>query len=115
MTSTCVGTFSICWLNTSLSSEFINCILLLVDPLSPIRYFAGIYLGGNKVVHFTREENKVSTGGFSISFSSTGEVSSLYSAPRAKELPACLHMPDCGFRQPQSGVVLSCLDCFLGG
>lgn len=75
----------------------------------------GIYLGGNKVVHFTREENKVSTGGISISFSSTGEVSSLYSAPRAKELPACLHMPDCGFRQPQSGVVLSCLDCFLGG
>lgn len=25
----------------------------------------------------------------------------------------CLACPDCGFRQPNSGVVLSCLDCFL--
>lgn len=26
----------------------------------------------------------------------------------------CPTFPDCGFRQPDSGVVLSCLDCFLG-
>ncbi|KAL6004442.1 hypothetical protein ACLOJK_004995 [Asimina triloba] len=26
----------------------------------------------------------------------------------------CSTFPDCGFRQPNSGVVLSCLDCFLG-
>eukprot|EP00262_Sarcandra_glabra_P019178 TRINITY_DN7139_c1_g2_i1.p1 TRINITY_DN7139_c1_g2~~TRINITY_DN7139_c1_g2_i1.p1 ORF type:complete len:231 (-),score=33.31 TRINITY_DN7139_c1_g2_i1:95-757(-) len=26
----------------------------------------------------------------------------------------CVTFPDCGFRQPNSGVVLTCLDCFLG-
>lgn len=26
---------------------------------------------------------------------------------------SCPTFPDCGFRQPESGVVLSCLDCFL--
>lgn len=27
---------------------------------------------------------------------------------------SCSTFPDCGFRQPNSGVVLTCLDCFLG-
>ncbi|KAL8494866.1 hypothetical protein ACS0TY_019148 [Phlomoides rotata] len=49
----------------------------------------GIFVGSNKVVHFTRVE-----------------TSSSAAAP-------CPTFPDCGFRQPNSGVVLSCLDCFL--
>lgn len=56
----------------------------------------GIFVGGSKVVHFTRVET---------SANSDDEISSLGSS--------CPTFPDCGFRQPKSGVVLSCLDCFL--
>ncbi|KAL8540999.1 hypothetical protein ACS0TY_002329 [Phlomoides rotata] len=56
----------------------------------------GIFVGGNKVAHFTLVE---------ISSSSNSEVDS--------ETEECPTFPDCGFRQPNSGVVLSCLDCFL--
>nr|GLL40530.1 uncharacterized protein LOC109185831 [Ipomoea trifida] len=57
----------------------------------------GIYVGGSKVVHFTRIENSSDTA--------DDEVLTLSSS--------CPTFPDCGFRQPSSGVVLSCLDCFL--
>ncbi|KAK4488691.1 hypothetical protein RD792_004465 [Penstemon davidsonii] len=50
----------------------------------------GIFVGGSKVVHFTRVET-----------SSSNEDS----CPN--------NYPDCGFSQPNSGVILSCLDCFL--
>lgn len=61
----------------------------------------GIYVGGNKVVHFTPEQNRITAS----SSSSLDTISSLsYSCPT---------FPDCGFRQPHSGVALSCLDCFL--
>ncbi|KAL9141893.1 hypothetical protein ABFS82_14G133400 [Erythranthe guttata] len=50
----------------------------------------GIFVGGSKVVHFTRVVNE--------SYNHTTE---------------CPTFPDCGFRQPNSGVVLSCLSCFL--
>ncbi|KAL0283295.1 UNVERIFIED_CONTAM: hypothetical protein Sangu_2901100 [Sesamum angustifolium] len=56
----------------------------------------GIFVGGSKVVHFTRLET---------SSSSDFEVYS--------PIAECPTFPDCGFRQPRSGVVLSCLDCFL--
>ncbi|KAL6493938.1 hypothetical protein OROGR_031847 [Orobanche gracilis] len=49
----------------------------------------GIFVGCNKVVHFTRVQT--------LSTSSN----------------ECRTSPDCGFRQPNSGVLLSCLDCFL--
>ncbi|CAA7399809.1 unnamed protein product [Spirodela intermedia] len=49
----------------------------------------GIYVGGNKVVHFTSNRP--------VSSSAT-----------------CPTFPDCGFKQPGSSVVLTCLDCFLG-
>jgi hypothetical protein len=49
--------------------------------------FAGIFVGENKVVHFTP---------------------SFYKSPLT-----CSSNPKCGFRQPNSGVVRSCLDCFL--
>ncbi|KAK8936278.1 hypothetical protein KSP39_PZI013229 [Platanthera zijinensis] len=64
----------------------------------------GIYVGGQKVVHFTRKKKKTS--------SSTDSPSS--SSSFKPELPpACPIFPDCGFQQPNSGVILSCLDCFL--
>lgn len=64
----------------------------------------GIYVGGSKVVHFTRKSDLSSSTNTSLSSSST-----------SSKLPsACPTFPDCGFTQPNSGVVLSCLDCFLG-
>ncbi|KAF3776969.1 hypothetical protein EJ110_NYTH39781 [Nymphaea thermarum] len=61
----------------------------------------GIYVGGNKVVHFTRAvESAPNVGGFNT-YSSSKES-------------GCPNFPDCGFRLPNSGVVLTCLDCFLG-
>ncbi|KAG6403700.1 hypothetical protein SASPL_135928 [Salvia splendens] len=56
----------------------------------------GIFVGGSKVVHFTRVGN---------ASSSNSEV--------YDENEECPTFPDCGFRHPDSGVVLSCLDCFL--
>ncbi|KAK4418491.1 hypothetical protein Salat_2261900 [Sesamum alatum] len=56
----------------------------------------GIFVGGSKVVHFTRVEasSRLNDEAYSLT----------------AQCPSC---PDCGFRQPNSGVVLSCLDCFL--
>lgn len=56
------------------------------------------------MVHFTREKDTSSST--NTSFSSFRSSSKMESA--------CMIFPDCGFRQPNSGVVLSCLDCFLG-
>ncbi|KAL3536681.1 hypothetical protein ACH5RR_000047 [Cinchona calisaya] len=56
----------------------------------------GIFVGGSKVVHFTRVETAPNSDDEMIDLSSS-----------------CPTFPDCGFRQPESGVVLSCLDCFL--
>ncbi|XP_010474713.1 PREDICTED: uncharacterized protein LOC104754268 [Camelina sativa] len=62
----------------------------------------GIFVGGSKVVHFRPEHNPMesSSSSSSISISSSSD-------------DICSIFPDCGFRQPDSGVVLSCLDCFL--
>ncbi|XP_062155133.1 protein LEAD-SENSITIVE 1-like [Alnus glutinosa] len=54
----------------------------------------GIFVGENTVVHFTSSW---------ISSDSSFYNSSLI----------CSSYPDCGFRKPKSGVVRSCLDCFL--
>jgi len=61
---------------------------------------AGIFVGGSKVVHFRPDRN----------FKSITETSSNVDDPTPTPCPT---FPDCGFRQPNSGVVLSCLDCFL--
>uniref|UniRef100_A0A1J3K147 LRAT domain-containing protein n=1 Tax=Noccaea caerulescens TaxID=107243 RepID=A0A1J3K147_NOCCA len=58
----------------------------------------GIFVGGSKVVHFRPEHNLL--------------PESLSSASSSSQ-DICPTFPDCGFRQPNSGVVLSCLDCFL--
>ncbi|XP_064935764.1 protein LEAD-SENSITIVE 1 [Musa acuminata AAA Group] len=54
-----------------------------------------IHVGGSKVVHFTRKKD--------ASFGSSSAASAI-----------CPTFPDCGFRQPDSGVILCRLDCFLG-
>ncbi|GFQ01909.1 zinc finger CCCH domain-containing protein 30 [Phtheirospermum japonicum] len=53
-----------------------------------------IFVGGGKVVHFTRVE--------------PSKIKEPY-GPTTE----CPIFPDCGFRQTNSNVVLSCLDCFL--
>ncbi|XP_061372871.1 protein LEAD-SENSITIVE 1-like [Gastrolobium bilobum] len=60
----------------------------------------GIFVGGSKVVHFIPERK----------LKSITETSSNLDDPTSSPCPI---FPDCGFRQPDSGVVLSCLDCFL--
>ncbi|KVH88999.1 LRAT-like domain-containing protein [Cynara cardunculus var. scolymus] len=67
--------------------------------------YAGIFVGGNKVVHFTHFTPDRETS------SSTETSSNSYDG--MSKTPSCQTYPDCGFRQPKSGVVLSCLDCFL--
>ncbi|KAG1360709.1 hypothetical protein COCNU_09G001720 [Cocos nucifera] len=62
----------------------------------------GIYVGGSKVVHFTRKKDTSGTNSSNSSGLSSGVPS------------PCPTFPDCGFQQPDSGVILSCLDCFLG-
>ncbi|KAM7511866.1 hypothetical protein LguiB_010741 [Lonicera macranthoides] len=63
----------------------------------------GIYVGGSKVVHFTPKRDEDSMN-----------ETSLISFNEPSNLPSsCPTYPDCGFRQPNSGVVLTCLDCFL--
>ncbi|KAL9251613.1 LEAD-SENSITIVE 1-like protein [Drosera capensis] len=61
----------------------------------------GIFVGGSKVVHFTRN------GTGSISNEATSDYDPV------DDSSSCPTFPDCGFRMPNSGVVLSCLDCFL--
>ncbi|MBA0611091.1 hypothetical protein Godav_011800 [Gossypium davidsonii] len=62
----------------------------------------GIFVGGSKVVHFRPERN----------LDSSIDTSSNLLDPTSPR-STCPTFPDCGFRQPNSGVVLSCLDCFL--
>ncbi|KAK3122341.1 hypothetical protein QOZ80_8BG0668340 [Eleusine coracana subsp. coracana] len=66
----------------------------------------GIYVGGSKVVHFTRKKEAGTTG-----LDSAIAVSSLLSQGSDE----CPTFPDCGFQLPDSGVILTCLDCFLRG
>jgi len=61
--------------------------------------FAGIFVGENKVVHFTPDRDS----------NSNIWVPSFY-----KSTLTCSSFSDCGFGQSNRGVVRSCLDCFLG-
>ncbi|KAL2893304.1 Lecithin retinol acyltransferase [Bienertia sinuspersici] len=62
-----------------------------------------IFVGGSKVVHFTPDRNQNLNAGDAENSDLVKGISS-----------PCPTFPDCGFRQPNSGVILSCLDCFLG-
>ncbi|CAN8308824.1 unnamed protein product [Cochlearia groenlandica] len=70
----------------------------------------GVFVGGCKVVHFKPEHSLKSA---TLSSSSSSSSASSVSEPNDSSEPPCPTYPDCGFKQPKSGVVLSCLDCFL--
>ncbi|KAK4400257.1 hypothetical protein Sango_1131800 [Sesamum angolense] len=67
----------------------------------------GIYVGGNKVVHFTHDRQYLG---------SSSQAPSTWFSTSASDVPsaACLDIPDCGFGKQRSGVIISCLNCFLG-
>ncbi|KAK1369906.1 NC domain-containing protein-like protein [Heracleum sosnowskyi] len=68
----------------------------------------GIFVEGNRVVHFTpnKEENS-RTQTFQIGISGISDVT-FYCPTSYLDCEI-----NCGFRKPNSGVVLSCLSCFL--
>ncbi|KAM0030194.1 putative LRAT domain-containing protein [Helianthus debilis subsp. tardiflorus] len=95
----------------------------------------GIYVGGNKVIHFTcDQENVKSNSGWNLSSSlpvpssclnssylnsSCLNSSCLNSIDCGFSLPncdsgLCLCTYYCGFHLPESGVTFSCLNCFIG-
>lgn len=64
----------------------------------------GIYVGDNKVIHFTRHGREVGTG-------------TVLDALLVSSGPSCTHVPcpTCVPPEESHGVVSSCLDCFLAG
>lgn len=64
----------------------------------------GIYVGDNTVIHFTRRGQEVGTG--------TMLDILLVSSGPARPLEPC---PNCALHNEGSGVVSSCLNCFLAG
>eukprot|EP00249_Psilotum_nudum_P002485 c15553_g2_i1 orf=2-439(-) len=65
----------------------------------------GIYVGDNKVIHFTRGHGEeVGTGTFLDHFISS-----------SKSLRSATTCGNCGLGDDGNGVVLTCLDCFLSG
>ncbi|KNA11649.1 hypothetical protein SOVF_132830 [Spinacia oleracea] len=64
----------------------------------------GIFVGGSKVVHFTPDRDR----------NLKAESSDNSDLMKDNSSSSCPTFPDCGFRQPNSGVILTCLDCFLG-
>ncbi|KAJ6925216.1 hypothetical protein NC652_018225 [Populus alba x Populus x berolinensis] len=66
--------------------------------------YEGIYIGDDKVVHFTRRGQEVGTG-------TVLDVLLLSSGPARSTVPC----PNCTMQQDGHGVILSCLNCFLAG
>lgn len=85
--------------------QHVSCQFLLLLRTLLLSYWnnAGIFVGGNKVVHFTPKKEESS---------STQAPLITYDGMEDAQL-SCPTYPDCGFRQPNSGVVLTCLECFL--
>lgn len=64
----------------------------------------GIYVGDDKVIHFTRRGQEVGTGTvLDVLLTSSGPA-------RSREI-----CPNCTTSQDEHGVVVSCLNCFLSG
>lgn len=65
----------------------------------------GIYVGDDKVVHFTRSGHEIGTG--------TWLDNLIYSSSPARSSDS--QCERCGDQSTATGVISSCLDCFLGG
>ncbi|KAK6912304.1 LRAT domain [Dillenia turbinata] len=65
---------------------------------------AGIYVGDNTVIHFTRRGQEVGTG-------TVLDLLLLSSGPARSQVPC----PTCTSPEEGNGVFSSCLDCFLSG
>ncbi|KAI7753417.1 hypothetical protein M8C21_022804 [Ambrosia artemisiifolia] len=86
----------------------------------------GIYVGGDKVIHFTcDQENTKSNSVWNLSSSLPLPSSCLNSIDNGFSLHndksghncdsgSCLCTYSCGFHQSESGVTISCLNCFTG-
>ncbi|EEF28482.1 protein LEAD-SENSITIVE 1 [Ricinus communis] len=64
----------------------------------------GIYIGDDKVIHFTRRGQEVGTG-------TVLDFLLVSSGPAKSHVPC----PECTMQEGGHGVVLSCLNCFLAG
>ncbi|XP_065856488.1 protein LEAD-SENSITIVE 1 [Euphorbia lathyris] len=64
----------------------------------------GIYIGDDKVIHFTRRGQEVATG-------TVLDVLLVSSGPSRSHIPC----PTCTMQEAGTGVMLSCLRCFLAG
>ncbi|GAB4857290.1 importin subunit beta-3 [Ancistrocladus abbreviatus] len=64
----------------------------------------GIYIGDNKVIHFTRRGRELGTG-------TVLDLLLVSSCPARSQVPCSTCTP----LEPDYGVVYSCLDCFLAG
>lgn len=89
-------------LGVPLIAYSLKCFQELTLLLVMFYWQTGIYVGGSKVVHFTRKKEAEGSD-------SSNSTSSLLLEPSSE----CPTFPDCGFQLPDSGVVLTCLDCFL--
>jgi hypothetical protein len=71
--------------------------------------YTGIFVGDNDVVHFTRGSGQELGAGASL-------INSFASSSIPKQHLSCPRSPDsCVFQNGNSGVIQSCLDCFLEG
>ncbi|KAF5935280.1 hypothetical protein HYC85_026409 [Camellia sinensis] len=97
--------FSQSWGVRKRGAELVGELQLQAKAKSFCNLLPGIYIGESKVVHFA--------GTFGSSSNPFPWSSFGFSASTSNPLSACPNFPNCGFRHPNSGVVLSCLDCFL--
>ncbi|MFS7923640.1 putative LRAT domain-containing protein [Helianthus anomalus] len=77
----------------------------------------GIYVGENKVIHFNSDQAKAtSASGSNLTPHRSNSPDCEFSQPISGHScgsGSCLCTYYCGFHQPESGVTLSCLNCFL--
>lgn len=99
----------------------ILCVFLIdlcLTDYSKTMLNTGIYVGENKVIHFTAPETANSGSGWNMlsTFQSScfNSIDSGYSLPKNGQTYDSLTPCDCGFQQSQSGVILTCLNCFIG-
>ncbi|KAL3812930.1 hypothetical protein ACJIZ3_014198 [Penstemon smallii] len=79
----------------------------------------GIFFGENIVIHFTNDDPTIKSksndrSSFITCTSSTPSITCTSTCAITKLQTTCSYPKYCGFRKQDSGVKISCLDCFLG-